>query len=128
EDDLPADASLSVRRRTRQRLAVRVASVRLASRRSTTCAPAGPRALERSLHAPARSVMGIDSADDRCQSTSETVAGTVPRLAERRIRRTVPLPRAMDGQAADDVVTAPRAASGLRRVPRGSMATAVRRL
>src|SRR5262245_15586647 len=34
----------------------------------------------------------------------------------------------MDGQPADDLVTAPRATSGLRRVPRGSMATAVRRL
>src|SRR4029453_17118873 len=44
------------------------------------------RALPRSLHAPARTVMGIDSADDRRQSTPETVAGTVPRLAERRIR------------------------------------------
>src|SRR5262245_14578148 len=34
----------------------------------------------------------------------------------------------MDGQPADDLVTAPRAAAGLRRVWRGSMATAVRRL
>src|SRR5262245_32190990 len=72
--------------------------------------------------------MGIDSADDWRPSTSETVAGTVPRLAERRIRSTVRLPGEMDGQAADDLVAAPRATSRLRRVPRGSMATAVRRL
>jgi glutamine amidotransferase-like protein/asparagine synthase len=127
-EDVHARAGLSVRRRTGQRAAVRMAALFVTSDRAGPSRFAGSRDLERSADASACSALVADSAEGRRQPAGETMAPGISGLAQRGVRPAVRLPGPVGRSATSVAGAASCPPARPRRIRRGVLAAAVRRM